>query len=70
MLYADGRLIFRYDPGLIVLVEATPEEFRVVGRFEQPSRSSKKAWPHPVIHDGKLYIRDGNVLLCYDVRAK
>ena len=67
LLYADGRLIFRYDTGLVVLVEATPEEFRIKGQFQQPSRSAKKAWPHPVIHDGKLYLRDWDVLLCYDV---
>ena len=29
-----------------------------------------KSWPHPVIHNGKLYLRDQDALLCYDVKAK
>ena len=36
----------------------------------QPERSKEKAWPHPVIAGGKLYLRDWDVLLCYDVKAK
>jgi hypothetical protein len=40
------------------------------GQFEQPDRSGKSAWPHPVIANGKLYIRDQDVLLCYDVKEK
>ncbi len=40
------------------------------GPFKQPDRSKAKAWPHPVIAGGRLFIRDQDVLLCYDVRAK
>jgi hypothetical protein len=69
VLYADGRLIFRYDRGLVVLVEATPEAFRIKGRFT-PIVGKGPAWPHPVIHDGKLYLRHGDLLLCYDVRGR
>ena len=38
------------------------------GRFDQPDRSEEKAWPHPVIANGKLYLRDQDILLCYDVK--
>jgi hypothetical protein len=68
VLYADGRLIFRYDRGDVVLVEATPEAFRVKGRFVA-LKGEGPAWAHPVVHQGKLYLRHGDVLACYDLRA-
>jgi len=68
--YADGRLYYRDEDGPLVLFEANPEKYVETGRFDQPERSGKKAWPHPVIANGKLYIRDQGVLLCYDVKAK
>ncbi len=69
VLYADGHLVFRYDSGLVVLVEATPEAYKVKGQFRLPVKNGP-GWPHPVIHQGKLYFRDHDVLLCYDVKAK
>jgi hypothetical protein len=68
VLYADGRLIFRYDRGEVLLIEASPEGLKIKGRFEAP-RGEGPAWPHPVIHKGKLYLRHGNLLMCYDLRA-
>jgi outer membrane protein assembly factor BamB len=68
--YADGRLYYREEGGPIILVEATPTKYVEHGRFNQPDRSGKSAWPHPVIANGKLYIRDQDVLLCYDVKEK
>jgi outer membrane protein assembly factor BamB len=69
VLFADGMLYCRSERGPITLVEATPDGYREKGRFDQPDRSGKEAWPHPVIADGKLFIRDQDVLLCYDVRG-
>jgi outer membrane protein assembly factor BamB len=66
---ADGRLYVRGERGPIALVEVTPSGYKEKGRFDQPSRSRLNAWPHPVIADGKLYIRDEDVLLCFDVKA-
>ena len=68
LLYADGNLYCRDEKGSISLVEATPEEFRLHGQFQQPHRSDQRAWPHPVIAHGRLYLRDQDTLLCYDVR--
>lgn len=69
VLYADGMLYCRSAQGQLSLVRAKPDGFELRGRFEQPSRSKEKAWPHLVIADGRLYVRDQDVLLCYDVRA-
>jgi outer membrane protein assembly factor BamB len=68
--YAGGRLYHRGENGSVALVEATPKGYREKGRFTQPERSSEKAWPHPVIAGGRLYLRDWDKLFCYDVKAK
>jgi outer membrane protein assembly factor BamB len=65
---ADGHLYVRGENGKVALVEATPTAYKEKGRFEQPDRSEKSAWPHPVIANGRLYLRDDDVLLCYDVK--
>jgi len=73
VLYADGRLYFRYDnKGLMALVEATPTEYNLISTFTPPKRPGMKgpAWAHPVICDGKLYLRHADVLFCYDVAAR
>jgi outer membrane protein assembly factor BamB len=67
---ADGRLYVRSENGGVALVEATPTGYQEKGRFQQPDRSQKKAWPHPVIANGRLYLRDDEVLLCYDVKVQ
>jgi outer membrane protein assembly factor BamB len=69
VLYADGHLVFRYDRGMLALIEATPEKFRLKGTF-QPVTGEGPAWAHPVVLDGKLYLRHGDLLACYDVRGR
>jgi len=44
--------------------------YKEAGRFKQPERSKIQAWPHPVIANGGLYLRDQGVLLCFDVSAR
>jgi outer membrane protein assembly factor BamB len=67
---ADGRLYLRSErgKGRITLVEASSKGYKEVGRFDQPQRSKENSWPHPVITGGKLYLRDQDVLLCYEVK--
>jgi outer membrane protein assembly factor BamB len=67
---ADGRLYYRTEKGTMLLIEPNRKEYVERGRFEQPDRSRQPAWTHPVIANGKLYLRDQDVLFCYDVRAK
>ena len=73
VLYADGRLYFRYENGVMALIEPSPEGLKLVSSFKLPAadqRSHPQSWPHPVVVNGKLYIRDQTVLYCYDVQAK
>ncbi len=72
VLYADGRLYFRYESGQLVLIEPSPEGLKVVSSFKLPAADQKsypQSWPHPVIANGKLYIRDQTVMYCYDVNG-
>jgi outer membrane protein assembly factor BamB len=67
---ADGRLYYRTETGPVLLIEPNAKQYVERGRFDQPDRSEQPAWPHPVIANGKLYIRDQDALFCYDVKAK
>jgi len=66
VLYADGRLYYRYQNGLMVLVEATPQDYREHGSFRIPD-VEKESWSHPVVANGRLYLREQNHLLVYDI---
>lgn len=70
--YADGRLycVAEDQRGTVALLEASPAGYKETGRFDPPDRSGKQNWAHPVVSGGKLYLRDQDLLLCYDVKAK
>jgi outer membrane protein assembly factor BamB len=73
--FADGRLYcISEDKGEVALVEPTPEGYKEHGKFtldpQSEQRSNRgKIWMHPVIANGKLYLRDQELLSCYDVSA-
>jgi outer membrane protein assembly factor BamB len=67
--YADGHLYFRYQDGTMALIEATPAAYKLKGQFKIASHNAE-SWPHPVIAGGKLYLRDQDELLVYDVKKK
>lgn len=74
IMAAGDRLYLHGEDGRVALVEATPEAYREQGRFTPanlPARQAKdKAYAHPVIADGKLIIRDGGVLMTFDLQGK
>ena len=71
LAYADGHFYLRSeDKGTVALIEASPQGYMEHGQFDQPNRTDKKSWTHPVIAGGKLYVRDQDLLLCYDVKGK
>ncbi len=67
IVYADGHLYFRYENGIMALIEATPKAYKLKGSFKLASIKGQ-SWPHPVISGGKLYLRDQDVLMCYDLK--
>ena len=66
---ADGHVYFRYEDGKMALVEANPNEYKLNGSFRLPVRNGK-SWPHPVVFDGKLFIRDQHELVCFEIKQK
>ena len=67
LIYADGRIIMRRQDGVVILLEATPQEYREVGTFE-PAYQEGKTWAHPTIANGNLYLREQGKLMCYKLK--
>jgi outer membrane protein assembly factor BamB len=67
--YADGHLYIQSENNLIGLAEATSSGYREKGRFEIPDKG-QPSWAHPVISDGRLYVRNQDTLLVYDIKGK
>ena len=73
---ADGMLYcLDESTGTVALIEASPKGWNEHGRFTlEPQTkirtSSGRIWTHPVISGGKLFLRDQNLIYCYDIKAK
>lgn len=73
--YADGMLYcLEEGSGTVALVEASPKGWTEHGRFKlDPQTTQRKKdgriWTHPVISGGKLYLRDQEILYCFDIKA-
>jgi hypothetical protein len=59
-----------HQSGDVFLVEANPKEYVEKGRFKQPDRTKTPAWPHPVVANGGLYVRDMDTLFCFEVAKR
>ncbi len=78
IFYAEGRLYVHGENGDVLLAEASQDVYHELGRFTPPDQpkhiggggGGEKAWPYPVVANGRLYLRDLSTLWCYDVKAK
>ena len=74
--YADGHFYcLSEDDGEVVLIKASSEGWQEQGRFTlEPQTELRKPrgriWVHPVIVGGRLYLRDQDLVFCYDVSSK
>jgi len=66
---AGGMLYIMTDRGEVALVRPNPKRLDIVSRFDLPKGGKGEAWAHLVICGGRLYIRHGEFLYVYDVRA-
>lgn len=64
---ADGHLYLRSENGPVALCVATSKGYTERGRFDPPNRSDKPAWSHPVVCGGRLFLRDMDSIIVYDV---
>ena len=70
-MYADKQLYFRYENGLMALIQANPQAYKLNGTFKiPPVPGGGSSWSHPVISGGKLYLREQDRLFVYEVAAK
>jgi outer membrane protein assembly factor BamB len=68
LTFADGMLFLFSENNTVGLAEASPDGYVEKGRFSVPDQG-RPSWAHPVVCDGKLYIRNQSTLSCYDVRG-
>ena len=69
LVFADNRLYLYSEGGTVGLAEASPTAYRELGRF-QIRAGDLPTWSHPVVSNGKLFLRDQDTIYAYDVRAK
>ena len=67
LILANNYLIIQTERGDLCLVEATSDEFRLVAKISKVL-SGKNNWATPTLVDGRLYLRDEEKIVCYDVR--
>jgi outer membrane protein assembly factor BamB len=69
-IIADEDMLYLYDEkkGELALVKADPNKFEVISSFKVPMGTGQH-WAHPVIHDGILYVRHGDVLMAYNIKG-
>jgi outer membrane protein assembly factor BamB len=72
--YADGMFYFlEEDSGNVILIEASPSAYTEKSRFKLDPQTAirnpkGKIWTHPVISNGRLYLRDQDLIFCYAVK--
>ncbi len=69
LVHADDRLYLFSERGVVALAEASPEGYREHGRFSLET-GSLPTWSHPVVSNGRLFLRDQDTIYAYDVRGK
>lgn len=69
LVAADGKLFLHYQNGVVALAKADPSGFSETSSFTTPGQHGRNtpAWAHPSIANGKLLIREGDNILCYDI---
>lgn len=65
---ADGMFFTLSIDRVMGLVRPSSTKFELVASFEIPEGGEGKSWAHPVVCDGRLYIRHGEFLYAYNVR--
>jgi outer membrane protein assembly factor BamB len=66
---ADGCLYFHFADGTMALLQASPESGKPSSSFKLPKEGDRPSWSHPAVNEGKLYVREGDSILCYDVKG-
>ncbi|MHC4205350.1 MAG: outer membrane protein assembly factor BamB family protein [Planctomycetota bacterium] len=68
LTYADSRLYCLDEKGTMSLLRATNSKWDLISSFRMPRGGRGLYWAHPVVYDGRLYVRHSEQLFAYDVR--
>lgn len=60
------NLLALTEDGTLLLVAGNPEKYTELGRVQVCGNT----WSHPALANGKLYVRDGRSLQCFDLSNK
>ncbi len=64
---ADGMMYCYSDKGELALVKPDTNEFKIVSQVKVEAGTAQH-WSHPVINNGRLFIRHGDALVVYDIK--
>jgi len=67
IIYADGLFYCYSEGGDMALIQADQQNFDVISKFKIPLGTNQH-WAHPVIDEGKLYVRHGDALMVYNIK--
>jgi len=67
VIAADGMLYYYNQKGQVMLITLDPQNMEVVSEFKI-RKGSDAHFTHPVINNGKLYIRHGNVIQAFNIK--
>lgn len=68
LTYADGLFYCLDEKGTMSLIRATNSKWDQISSFRMPREGRGLYWAHPVVYDGRLYVRHSEQLFAYDVR--
>lgn len=74
--FADGKLYcYAEQDGAVTLIDADPKQANIRGRFTIPEQSkskkpSGKIWTPPVVSGGRLFLRDQELVFCFELKTK
>jgi len=66
LIAADGKLFVLSDRGQLAMVEATPEKYVEISEFQA---LKGKSWTAPTLSGGRLYLRNHEEMVCYDLKS-
>lgn len=69
LTFAEEMLYLCDEKGNMKLVKASPDSFEVAGEFKVPQGGKGPFWAHPVVCNGKLFVRHSDKLFVYNIKG-
>jgi outer membrane protein assembly factor BamB len=69
VIAVGDKLIVRFQNGIVALASYSPDGYEEISTFQSPGSgdSTKPSWAHPVYANGRLYLREGDFIHCYQI---